>query len=74
LVDYNYFFAQCRIERFDERAADIFGDLRQQRIRIGTQDLKIASICLANDALLLSRNLVDFQQVPNLRVESWVPE
>ncbi len=74
LVDYNYFFARWRIQRFDERAANIFADLRQQGVRVGTQDLKIASICLANDALLLSRNLVDFERVPNLRVENWLPE
>jgi tRNA(fMet)-specific endonuclease VapC len=35
-------------------------------------DLKIASIVLAHDATLLSRNLRDFQQVPNLRVEDWL--
>jgi tRNA(fMet)-specific endonuclease VapC len=74
LVETNEFFTKWELQRFDERAADIFGDLRQQRVRIGTQDLKIASICLANDALLLSRNLVDFQQVPGLRVENWIPD
>jgi tRNA(fMet)-specific endonuclease VapC len=35
-------------------------------------DLKIASIVLAHNAMLLSRNLRDFQQVPNLRVEDWL--
>src|SRR5437016_2730594 len=45
------------IERFDERAADRFKALRKQKIRIGSQDLKIASIALVNDALLLSANL-----------------
>jgi tRNA(fMet)-specific endonuclease VapC len=42
------------------------------KIRIGTMDLKIASICLAHDALLLSRNRVDFEKVPGLRVENWL--
>ena len=40
--------------------------------RIGTQDLKIAAIVLEQDALLLSRNTVDFERVPGLRVESWL--
>jgi tRNA(fMet)-specific endonuclease VapC len=53
-------------------AADHFKRLRAERVRIGTQDLKIACIALANDALLLSANLVDFQQVPGLRVEDWL--
>jgi len=62
------------IARWSEPAAQEFGRLRQARIRIGTQDLKIASIALANDALLLSANLRDFQQVPELRVEDWLHE
>jgi predicted nucleic acid-binding protein len=35
-------------------------------------DLKLASIPIVRDALLLSANLRDFQQVPNLRVEDWL--
>jgi tRNA(fMet)-specific endonuclease VapC len=34
-------------------------------------DLKIAAIVLARDAILLSRNLDDFRQIPDLRVEDW---
>jgi tRNA(fMet)-specific endonuclease VapC len=57
---------------FDVQSANIFKALRAQKVRIGTQDLKIAAIAPANDALLLSANLRDFQQVPNLRVEDWL--
>ena len=57
---------------WDTDTADIFQELRKQRIRIGTMDLKIASIVLAYNATLLSRNLRDFQQVPGLRVEDWL--
>src|SRR5687768_15187407 len=42
---------------FDEKAAGEFERLRQARIRIGTMDLKIAAIALANNVTLLSRNL-----------------
>ena len=38
---------------------------------IGTHYLKIAAICLAHDATLLTRNLKDFGQVPSLLVEDW---
>ena len=34
-------------------------------------DLKIASIALANNATLLTRNLSDFSKIPNLRIEDW---
>ena len=35
-------------------------------------DPKIAAICLAHDALLLTRNLADFARVAGLRVENWL--
>ena len=57
---------------FDLDAAEGFTSLRKILPRIGTMDLKIASICLAHDCLLLSRNLVDFDKVPGLRVENWL--
>ena len=57
---------------FDDDAASGFESLKRQRIRIGTMDLKIAAICLAHDATLLTRNLVDFEKVPGLRVENWL--
>jgi tRNA(fMet)-specific endonuclease VapC len=56
---------------FDEAAATVFQRLRRSRIRIGTMDLKIASIVLSRHATLLSRNLGDFRQVPDLHVEDW---
>ena len=66
------FFAEWRVASFDQAAAERFRELRSARIRIGTCDLKIAAICLVNDATLLSRNVGDFMQVPNLRVENWL--
>jgi len=66
------FFAAWEVLPWDRTSADIFQDLRSQRVRIGTMDLKIANTVLAYDATLLSRNLVDFQRVPNLQVEDWL--
>ena len=66
------FYAAWQVLPWDDRAADILQDLRSQRIRIGTMDLKIASIVLSHDATLLSRNMRDFEQVPNLQVEDWL--
>jgi tRNA(fMet)-specific endonuclease VapC len=69
LIDY---LRSATIMDWNEPAADHFERLRAARVRIGTQDLKIASIALAHDALLLSANLHDFEQVPRLRVEDWL--
>ena len=56
----------------DADAAEVFHRLQTERIRIGTMDLKIAAICIAHHATLLTRNLVDFEKVPGLRVENWL--
>ena len=57
---------------FDKKAAARFLKLRKQGVRIGTMDLRIACITLEHDALLLTRNTVDFAKVPNLRFENWL--
>lgn len=56
---------------FDEAAATEFQRLRRRHRRIGTMDLKIAAIVLSHEATLLSRNLGDFGDIPNLQVEDW---
>jgi tRNA(fMet)-specific endonuclease VapC len=57
---------------FDDDAATVFVALRKEFRRLGTMDLKIAAICLVHDATLLTRNLVDFAKIPDLRVENWL--
>lgn len=63
----------CRIAvvSYDEKAAAIFEQLKQSRIRIGIMDLRIAAIALATDATVLTRNLSDFSKVPGLKAEDW---
>lgn len=56
---------------FDTKAATIFEQLNQHKIRIGTLDLRIASIALAVGAILVTRNQKDFKKVPNLIIEDW---
>jgi tRNA(fMet)-specific endonuclease VapC len=59
---------------FDAAAAREFDRLRRDKKlkRIGRADLLIASITLANHAVLVTRNLRHFGQVPNLHVVNWV--
>lgn len=56
---------------FDDPAATEFKRLKSLKIRIGTMDLRIASIVLANSATLITRNLRDYEQVPGLQIEDW---
>jgi tRNA(fMet)-specific endonuclease VapC len=65
------YFALWQVLDFTEAAFAHFTALRQQRIRIGTQDLRIAAIALANTAILVTRNARDFTQVPGLILEDW---
>ena len=66
------FLALWVILAWDAAAVEAFQRLRRGRVRIGTQDLKIASITLTHDAILLTRNVQDFDQVPGLKVENWL--
>lgn len=71
LQQYFDYFKTLTIIEFDGPAAKIFKDLKSQKLRVGTMDLKIASIALAHNAILVSRNLRDFERVPNLVVQDW---
>jgi tRNA(fMet)-specific endonuclease VapC len=64
-------YRQIPVLDFDDRAADIYEELRRVCKRIGTMDLKIAAIVLSRDATLLSRNNRDFAKVPGLKLKDW---
>jgi tRNA(fMet)-specific endonuclease VapC len=56
---------------FDRSAMDIFSSLKAQRIQIGTMDLRIASIAISENLILLTRNQKDFIKVPSLEIQDW---
>jgi tRNA(fMet)-specific endonuclease VapC len=64
-------FCDLAIVPYDQAAEDQFQQLVGLRLRVGTRDLKIAAIALANNLTLLSRNKRDFGQVPGLRLDDW---
>jgi tRNA(fMet)-specific endonuclease VapC len=72
LVERVKFFARWLVLSLDAESTAAFTRFHNQGIRIGTMDLRIACIALAHDATLLTRNTVDFAQVPGLRFENWL--
>lgn len=65
------YFQTVRVLGFDGPALERFSALRDQRIRIGTLDLRIAAIALATGAVLVTGNARDFSKVPGLAFEDW---
>ena len=65
------FFKTANLLQFSEAAGNIYTELVKQKIRVGTQDLRIAAITLSVNGILVTRNFKDFEKVPNLRLEDW---
>lgn len=60
---------------FDDQSALIYGQIRAQLAALGTpigsNDLLIASIALANNLILVTHNTREFSRVEGLRLEDW---
>jgi tRNA(fMet)-specific endonuclease VapC len=54
-------FLKMNVLSFGEQAQARFTDLRRQCRRIQAMDLRIASVALVSNAILLTRNLRDFR-------------
>lgn len=72
------FLSPMRILPFDEQAASEAAKLRAhldlQGQPIGDLDSLIAGHALAQDLILVSNNLREFDRVPDLRTENWVTD
>lgn len=71
LVETVMMLSEFNILQYDTKAYEIYKELKVQRIRVGTQDLRIVSITLAHNGILLIRNLRDFEKVPGLAIQDW---
>lgn len=65
------FLNAFEVLQYTVEAQQTFIRLRSERVRIGTRDLRIASIALAHGGVVLTRNRKDFAQVPGLTMEDW---
>jgi tRNA(fMet)-specific endonuclease VapC len=64
-------FAKAPVLSLDAGAIAVFDELRSQRVRVSTMDLRIAAIAISRNLVLLTRNVSDFSKVPGLVTEDW---
>jgi tRNA(fMet)-specific endonuclease VapC len=64
-------FDRLSILPFDEKAYLHYDQFRTQQLRVGSQDLRIAAITMANEGVLVTRNRHDFEKIPNLSIIDW---
>jgi len=60
--------------RIANEAITVFNELKEKKVKVSTMDLRIAAIVLSRDLILLTRNVTDFNKVPDLKVEDWTVE
>lgn len=65
------YFQAWNILLFNEEADAIFRQIQKRRIRVGAQDLRIAATALLHGFVVVTVNVHDFVQVPDLKVEDW---
>lgn len=64
-------FRHLNILKFSQLAYTYYEQLWERKIRISTQDLRIAAIVLSENGILVTRNQRDFSLVPDLVIEDW---
>ncbi|HLO46911.1 MAG TPA: type II toxin-antitoxin system VapC family toxin [Kamptonema sp.] len=65
------YFKTVNLLSFDQEAYNCYNELVRQKIRIGTQDLRIAACVISRHGVLVTRNRRDFERIPGLRFEDW---
>lgn len=67
-----FYYRVASVLAYDNLAARIDDDLRAGLRRMGTKDRRIAAITLAHGYILVTRNTIDFKDVPGLTIEDWM--
>jgi len=69
-------FPNVHIVGFDEMSGKLFGELKaeleKQGIVCSEPDLRIASIAIQHDFILITGNTKHFQKIPGLSIENWI--
>jgi tRNA(fMet)-specific endonuclease VapC len=71
----NHFASRFESFPFDDIAAEAYGQIRFNLEKVGTpigpNDLLIASIAVANGAILVTNNTKEFGRIQSLALEDW---
>lgn len=69
------FAAAFRIVPYEEKAARKYGEIRarlkSQGTLIGSNDMLIAAVALAENAVLVTNNTKEFSRIEGLKIEDW---
>lgn len=69
-------FPNVNVLAFDEESGKTFGELKaylaQKGICCSEPDLRIASIAVQHDLILVSGNIKHFKNIPGLKTENWI--
>lgn len=69
-------FPNINILPFDTESCKIYGELRAKLEKRGISksepDLRIASVAIQHNLMLITGNLIHFKNIPRLKVENWI--
>ncbi|MFN3529842.1 MAG: type II toxin-antitoxin system VapC family toxin [Bacteroidia bacterium] len=75
IKEFEEFVANNTIIHISEESAkisgDLYADLRQKGITIGTSDILIAGIAIENELTLITNNERHYESINGLKVENW---
>lgn len=75
LQDFEGFINDNNVINISEESAkisgDIYADLRQRGITIGTSDILIAGIAIENGLTLITNNEKHYESIQGLNIENW---
>jgi len=63
---------EMKILSFDEKCAKKYGELQAKYLKLGKSrplfDLIIASVCIVNNLILVTKNIKDFEMIEGLKI------
>jgi tRNA(fMet)-specific endonuclease VapC len=75
IKEFEEFVSNNTIIHISEQSAklsgDIYADLRQKGITIGTSDILIAGIAIENELTLVTNNERHYESIKGLKIENW---